>query len=513
MGRKMLGAALALVVACLGSGCGGRRPLSAGSGSDARPAEDRAVEDDGPKTPADLSAGDEVLTPPPDAQLVADAPDVEPGAVDASATPDGRAPAVDAGDPWRGYLETREEPMKARNARYTECFQASRERLDAEGQSYEISPESLRDGRVLVDHAALQACLARFRELSCEELARTFQEDVVDPCPGLIVGQVPPGGACVTEHDCADRARYGCSGEGSYPCRARRCTRLSRLGERCDGGACERGLSCDDTSFLCVPVDAVTSGDGQRCDTSDGPPCRSGLFCQYDAPYSSSGSYAGTCRPRVPGLACRGHRQCAHPFRCLMPEAGAGEGRCGIGRREEERCGLQPDDVGLFGFDSDCAFGLTCLERESGLTFCSAGPRVGEPCWPDAEPACVGSFCARASGEQPFVCRSHVRAGGACEGLLCQPGLDCSGRPGDAPTCVHGPLAIIPTGGRCWLGTTEGVVCVAEAYCARVVPPDPVRGVGVCRRRPGAGAPCDETSVCEAGLVCGQDRRCRPCLP
>jgi hypothetical protein len=315
---------------------------------------------------------------------------------------------------------------------------------------------SIDAGRIVFDADAVATCVADIAALSCDLPTARFPAS----CEDVLQGQVPTGGACSIDDDCAGRDY--CASDASCPgtctqaggegdacaadghcasglvCFGGSCSYARQEGESCGPGVggCHLGLLCmGGDSAMGVPgtclsqQDLIDAGEDEDCDPTTNSFCEAGLACVLDViEVDGSPEAVAVCKPRAePGGPCN---------LAFAPE------QCPPG----EYCPVElPEYQG------------TCVPR----------PVDGEACG-------VGDMCADDHYcDENGVCRSGRRIDQAC-----------------------------PSGGACFSRTCDDGVCIAPVRCR--LDPEPTCGDGLCE----ADEDCDTCAEdCGCAETCG-DGRC-----
>jgi hypothetical protein len=261
---------------------------------------------------------------------------------------------------------------------------------------------AIAQGRITVDAARADACLAAYRDQRCGNGAQTRMQpvpvpqavspalnaaDVLTSCPDMLIGHVPDGRACNLSLECTRGSRcvsgtsgggYGIGGAGgALVATPGVCARYQPEGEPCNlPSDCDPARhSCHTPDYVCGPksqrgeactvqlditgsaVDDCDASQGLFCDQTfssscqryptDGEPCNPFTFPQCDpAPELAltCNQFTGTCRrPGGEGEACGGPAlpPCRADLAC-RPVQADGIGTCGaiptLGERCLDRC-------------------------------------------------------------------------------------------------------------------------------------------------------------------------------
>jgi hypothetical protein len=240
--------------------------------------------------------------------------------------------------------------------------------------------------RIAYDASQAQGCLDALPSVPCPELIGGPQPAA---CRSALAGQVPSGGACFADSECAGDATI-CDLAATCPGAC-----LARVPA---GGSCaEAGAVCAFGSSCVAGACTEDAGAGQPC--SEELPCKFGLVCLAQA----SGATTGTCEPEQAGGACFSSLQCLPTFACAGPD-GASE------------CAPAKAEGGPAPSGSSSA---TCSPPAS-TAGCQAFPSLGG--------ACDHPAGARGEGSD---CLQGVCAGGQCmplleQGQACQQGRQCA---------------------------------------------------------------------------------------
>lgn len=195
------------------------------------------------------------------------------------------------------------------------------------------------------------------------------------------------------------------------------------LGEPCEPGECERGLSCTE---LPTPLVSTERRCAEMCFPASGGACSSGTCFPAGRRDSEVGTCHEPCVPLEVGLAAG----CAEEEWCAPSSSVAGVGLCTAQagpRGAGETCGTQ----------SECGAGTYCECRFGSDTSCLTTATC--------EPICISG----ASGDAPGACPSdEVCAVESGSGLrypfgICRAACDIEGTPGcpQGETCIAAVLA------------------------------------------------------------------------
>lgn len=401
-------------------------------------------------------------------------------------------------------------------------------RYGTELQRDDLDPElwriraALRDGRLRLDEAVLERCLA-----AGSSTGVFFERGRPDEaCLGLWSGQTASGERCDLDLECRDgfcdrvdfshtaphfvtggcgvcraRSREGgpCNDHGwvggeaecapGLSCVAGVCTRPARGGERGEGCPCREGLAC--VRGLCADPQASGGACGADADcasgvclrqgrcgpATEGAPCANALDCG-----GALGCFSSRCAPTTESLTCRDPLACGAGLTCAF---GACRGPAAIGARcaVDAQC---PAGAGCVGFtcrrqagpgercdlpDTTCAGGLACAEGR-----CARRPLRDEAC----DGVCAEGRCL----EGRCVARE---VGSECQPLTvaCGAELAC----GESSSCLLCCALAAPRGARCGPSSLASMTCSPGDFCSREDRCEPVCVLGDGRSRVAARSP------------------------
>ncbi len=414
-------------------------------------------------TEPDSDAGSmAVPEPDPDRSRSDDTAQATPGGV--AGMPDGVAGMPEtiedpvAADPGPlDYDHAAKQILDARNARWVECFNAGLQFLEqpkVDPYLGKVDPiryfrPSAETGRIGVDPARMAACLARYQNASCDELGRSFPQDSLDFCAGLLVGQVAQGGECYVLEDCADLDHFACHFDPAAPVceNVGHCRPKTVVGDLCDYSAysCSPGFFCGPTA-QCARLSAA----GEPCSLFS-LPCEDGLGCNPQGVCEADSQPVAT---PLAGAPCASSGGCLTPYVCLIDSPNT-KGTCGPGRKLGEAC----DDHA-----SDCGYGLRCVGTATG-SVCGYGKPIGASCIDGGDlrdPCTLGAYCSHDD-----VCTAKRPEGAACRQFdECQSPLICGYTTtlGGDGFCVSGPRYVLAVGQSCWELSVNR--CVEHTDCS-----------------------------------------------
>lgn len=307
--------------------------------------------------------------------------------------------------------------------------------------------EAIEAGRIEYNADALAACLAFFRETSCEEISSGGLV-FADICP-FLVGTVADGDDCVIDFECATPHAV--------------CKEITKCTE--DDVCCVRG---------CV---APSPTDGECNDFNDTLLCQPGDHCVDNGEIDF-------CRSGGDGSQCNGSFDCDSGFWCE-------DGSC----RAEIESGAECFD------DSMCPGAETCLGNnlEGGkiASMCGRSDREGDPC----DGSCDGFYCDMPSQSELGTCVPYLREEGAdCSakdcalpGWVCDRGADqCVPRVGLGEVCSDAP----------------NQQCLFGLQCTSFITGD---DTGICYLELADEERCSDPDDCASGICAGTpDPTCQP---
>jgi hypothetical protein len=207
---------------------------------------------------------------------------------------------------------------------------------------------SIDAGRMVFDQAAADLCLARFDATSCAD-------PVALECQPF-AGQVPEGGTCYLEEECAGgTCDQSCPSETCCAGACRATAPPMQIGEPCAPGGCITGTFCEATSETCQDV----PGNGEPCTGL----CEPGFTCEGNG-----------CVPLpAEGQACEVDvTPCASPT--LFCDPSVGSGVCVIRHLPGEPCTGGGEGLSECVLWAECA-GSVCVELPGGGDSCTPGER------------------------------------------------------------------------------------------------------------------------------------------
>ncbi len=238
------------------------------------------------------------------------------------------------------------------------CMSANLPRI-SDGFTFDLDPvliAAIKAGRVQIDQARVDSCLAALTGLSCDRTTRSHRE-LYRQCWHYLVGTLPGGAACFANEEC--------------------------VSAQCSGGAtdtCVAGTCVGDT-----PPSNEPAAIGMPCRFDPG--CVDGAFCDFNE--------TSTCAALLQaGEACVGANDCTYGLECVGNIVGnrfcerlqtlgepcpdficrddgtycADSGRC-------EAIGLEGDACA--GAFEECADAYRC-DASNGT--CTRNPGLDEPC-------------------------------------------------------------------------------------------------------------------------------------
>jgi hypothetical protein len=405
----------------------------------------------------------------------------EVGALADASPMDGAVPAMDAAAQltagiaaWTKYSAHLGQREAAYELRQRDCLGIP---LSAQHPYHEDPDSDLQHpiswGRTAFDQDAADACLAAIQAASCNDIAGELAAGNSVPrpwiagmavCGRVIVGLVPPGGACLDSLECQSPQRYGCTSDpGRCGGHCQLAGTFGEAGADCAvaGLYCKEGLVCDADPLPDGPARCKVRGD-------DGAPCRNddtclpGFFCQRKTITDAQQFAVGACRRVQPGTACSGSWACPRSYACLGASPSTG-GMCGAGRTIGQPCVVQAPG-GYQGAFSDCAWGLRCVDIDGGGLRCFGGNPIGGSCGGAESPGrtapwCADGYCDPAAG----ICRGPRSTGQTCSvAMTCAAPSECRVPEGSPAICIDPPKQQ-PLGGAC-LGN-DSRECPFLSFC------------------------------------------------
>jgi len=316
--------------------------------------------------------------------------------------------------------------------------------LELQKQLY-LDRLAAREGRVRVDRAKADACVAQLADKACNPkpgIPTPMRDPMaMDACKDVLIGSTPKGNACIAARECEKGSR--CVGDGSTVGRGV-CVPYQQEGDICNGDAdCDPdvpNLYCAQKDYHCHVLGQL----GQRCEyTMEGGSPRLPLLLGCD---TKAGFY---CDP-IANLCAR------YP----------GDG---------ERC-LSPLPPGVAtSCDPNPALQLVCDSGGTGTGgTCRAPGQVGDDC--TRRPCATGLTCNRS--RTPNVCVEAADFGEACSMVGCRTPYFCnySLQPAkcDQPASINESCATMPCGTDLYCDSTtrvckyrleDGRACTSSLEC------------------------------------------------
>ena len=325
---------------------------------------------------------------------------------------------------------------------------------------------AIAQGRITVDAARADACLAAYRDQACGSGAQAKMlpiPQVVSPalntaevlglCPDMLVGHVPDGRACNLSLECVRGSRCvsgtssvagaGTGGAGgTLVATPGICTPYQQEGERCN-----QASDCDPARFGCHTPDYVCGPKPQRGDT---------CMLQLDL----NGFPSSDC-DESQGLQCDVFTSSCQPY-----------------PRDGQLCNTSS----LQQCDPDPKLALTC----NPITFtCRSPGEEGDPCGGLALPPCRRDLACRPTQPDGIgTCGAVPTLGGRCVDRCASPAI-CAGT-----TCVSPGTAAI------------GAPCALDAECRSMSCSGFQAGRRVCAVPPYNSVQCIGAGI-TAGTVAG----------
>lgn len=336
-----------------------------------------------------------------------------PGPDDGGSLPTADA-GVDAGDPLQRICEETANAYFGRLVRCGELTQALAELYEPAfvAQCPASIPPGVADGRIALDAAAVQQCLARASGASCLE---------EPPNCNILRGLVTVGGACF-EHD------------------------------ECEAGfSCDTSSACPGTCVARVPI-GQSPGPSQEC-------VRSAFLNQ-----GSCTMLVGANESCVGGLTCADPQVCsvnevceAPPLLRALNQSCSAVEPCGRGLQcVNDLCVARVAENGACTATLRCKDGLRCSSANTCVVVNYGG--AGAACAEDGDGCRAGLFCAGGT------CAALRTTGGACTdtGAECQPELYCELSVCKAPAALNQPCVVGGPPMQC----AQGLYCDVSGACA-----------------------------------------------
>ncbi len=360
----------------------------------------------------------------------------------------------------QAYLDFLKDLARAGYERMVECFGVSDSEYLVVGDPERLLAEmyaqraALRLGTKAFAADRAADCLQAIAEAACQEVPSLSA--LTGVC-AVLLGQVPPGGACLGEGDCRDAASFQCYGDQGGPQCVRHCVARTQA----------------------APAGAL--------DEPCGPGgCLSGLYCRR----TQKVGFEGVCRPYT-GEPCEGIWQCPYFHTCDSSNGSSSLGTCTVGLGIGESCQIIED---YNGRDSNCAHTLSCYSDGGGDLTCAPGRELGEACGREPETGrfikCHVGYCSSAEPGGSSTCVERKSIGEPCAGQVeCRSQLCQSG--------ICGPVER-RIGSICSIGDD----CGLESFCW--IPRDArdVAAQGVCQAFKRVGETCSDLEPCEPLSAC-----------
>jgi hypothetical protein len=394
---------------------------------------------------------------------------------------------------------------------------------------------ALNDGRVQLDDAGVDACVAELADTPCTEPPPGTEDD--EHC----TPEVPevPSEACAPERIFVGTQQLGeeCTPSQPFECvPGLECVSFGEIGvcaepavegDYCFTDAdCAEPLICDFEVGLC----ANGSGVGEPCSYNDpespipgteAQRCEPGLSCD-----PTNLVCVGTC---APGSPCTIDYECPELHVCVLgacrtPGAGGADceeaGDCISGVCEAATTTCKP----VVNLGEPCTIHTECSSgfcHPSNIV-CAPQQPVGQPCTTNQDAECLDGFCDTA--QAPAVCVAYGGNGAPCDySNPCAEDFGCVGG-----TCTPKPLlngspcvanddcvselcwynfceAKAGPGAACGEGANDKP-CQDAAYCD-IELDDQGLPVGTCRNKVDSGAACDADEQCWGQCIVAWGRR------
>lgn len=325
--------------------------------------------------------------------------------------------------------------------------------------------QSVKAGRLEIDEAAFDGCLASFKELSCAEFS-----EAPTVCEAMFIPKVELDGACTSELECT-------SGKCDVPLGAAEGTCVMKPPPVKESGTCKESADCEPELFCHLGLCAARRTEGESCSNDD--QCRSKQCVGEE-------KLAGKCEK-----ICEGGGPGPGPIDALIEPLGGPVVQAECARLFE--CCEGGERAELLGVDPGST--TTCLQTLGLITAYSLvsvhNSVIEGKLVLDAEKlgACLAAYetgsCEEVSKSPLFTC-DEATAGQLEDGETCATSAECKShhcKEADGNgKCVTPPE----------LGASCSGLCADGAYCA----------AGKCVEQKSPGAVCIEDVECAEGTRC-----------
>src|SRR5215471_4534732 len=280
-----------------------------------------------------------------------------------------------------------------------------------------------RNGNYAATQAAINASVVRYdaqKASSCIDALTAqgcdlFVQRAPAICDEALAGDVPLGGACSIDSECA--------GLAYCDVRAAVCPGVCAE-RRGDGQSCVEDSNCQSGLTCHAQVCKAPATAGQACDGPTGVGCRPGLFC-----VGASANLAGTCADPATvlsakmGQACdlMAQRLCETPLTCAIDSVAPNTFSCHAKSASGQPCAL--------GLPEPCPEGEYCNAPLTAPTSgsCAPLPKAGETCATGpTHPlhcagglTCVGTTCQAKKANGASCSVAEECYGGRCTAAVC----------------------------------------------------------------------------------------------
>jgi len=308
-------------------------------------------------------------------------------------------------------------------------------------------------------------------------------------CKNFYTGAVADGGSCEDDWDCLDGSF--CYSDNPFTPGSTQCLKPAASGQPCGTyRGCAEGLSCDDTSGLCITLAA----NGEPCDPANyGDDCQSGVC----------GDPINNClappEPIAQGQPCTEEDTCANGCGMCKPASAGAPLTCEMMGKSGDYCRDW----------NDCLWDLGCVNNACGTV--GDGQNCGSVSQALCEPglSCVPPVnCSMYAGDQTTceneapICAYDANYGdcSAVEGI-CTGALPTSGPCLHALYCGEG-FYCQPSSGNCEALATENAACSDDGTTAPPCYYDFYCVDGSCKTL------CEYNEDCGGGQFCSDEGNC-----